>query len=302
MTEATQTSQNPLGHDVPVIPRNIDFGLDDVDYNWHGKGPGVSNLMNALSLLFPEGEEFFVDSARNFVNEIEDPELKKEVRGFMTQEMIHTREHVAYNDMLKRSGIDTDKLEAQLKRDLDRGRKMLPKKYQLAITVFLEHWTASLAQMLLEHPETIENSHPKMQALWSWHAVEETEHKAVCFDLLRAVEPNDRKFYWLRIRPNIIGVLPFLGWIAYFYIQCMRQTGHAWDFKEHFKTIKFMWFTPGLFGRMIPMWADFFRKDFHPWDHDNRDQIAKWDAETENDTKAIPPRFGVEAATPAAAA
>lgn len=301
MTDTATKSLNPIPHEVPVTPRNVDFDLlEGVDYNWHAQGPGVSNLMNALSLLFPEGEEFFVDSARPFVGEIEDAELKKEVRGFMTQEMIHTREHVAYNNMLKRSGIDTDKLEAQLKRDLDRGRNMLPAKDQLAITVFLEHWTASLASLLLERPDTIEGSHPKMVALWSWHAVEETEHKAVCFDLLRAVDQNDSKFYWRRIRPNIIGVLPFLGWIAYFYFQCMKQTGHGWDFKEHWKAFKFMWFKPGLFGRMFPMWLDYFRRDFHPWDVDNREHIADWDADAGDDKKGIPARYGVEK-TPAAA-
>jgi predicted metal-dependent hydrolase len=36
----------------------------------------------------------------------------------------------------------------------------------------------------------IEQSEPEMRDLLAWHAVEELEHKAVAFEVLRAVEPS----------------------------------------------------------------------------------------------------------------
>ena len=32
----------------------------------------------------------------------------------------------------------------------------------------------------------------------------------------------------------------------------------------------------GHFRRMLPEYFDFFRRDFHPWQHDNSAQIAEW--------------------------
>ena len=99
----------------------------------------------------------------------------------MTQEMLHTREHVALNEMLKRHGIKSDALNDLLKRFAVFGHKRLPKKAQLAITVSAEHWTATLAELVLQDGEAMKGADPKMAALWTWHAVEETEHKAVWF-------------------------------------------------------------------------------------------------------------------------
>ena len=95
--------------------------------------------MNALSLLFPAGERFFMDSVRNYRDQIEDPELKKQVLGFIGQEAMHTREHIEYNDLLQASGLPAHKLDKRLWTILGWFKKVLPHSMQLAITIALEH-------------------------------------------------------------------------------------------------------------------------------------------------------------------
>lgn len=281
---AVENLEGTQGHTPKdLVIRNIDFEIDDtVKLDWHSGSIGISTFMNALSLLFPEGETFFIDSTRPFLKDVKDPKLKKELKNFMTQEAIHTREHIEYNKMLKREGLNPDVLEKGLKRDLDMGRKMLPAMHQLGITVALEHWTGILAARLLDTPEALDGAHPEMRNVWLWHAIEESEHKSVCFDLMAVACKDEKHFYRARIRAHVMTLIPFMWRIGYFYAVLMKQSGNFWNLKEHWRTFKFVWGKPGILRKVIPDWFDFFRKDFHPWDHDNTHHITQWDEAAED--------------------
>src|SRR5690606_31564916 len=58
---------------------------------------------------------------------------------------------------------------------------------QLAATVALEHFTAIMADTVLRHPHWLADADPHMRRLWRWHALEETEHKSVAFDVYMQV-------------------------------------------------------------------------------------------------------------------
>src|SRR5882724_6780426 len=88
-----------------IRPRNITFDLPaELPRHWHSDDPFITNFFNGLSIMFPEGELFFVDSVRHFQSRITDPKLKEEVRGFCGQEGIHGREHRRYNELLEAQG------------------------------------------------------------------------------------------------------------------------------------------------------------------------------------------------------
>ena len=59
---------------------------------------------------------------------------------------------------------------------------------RLAATVALEHLTAILAAALLDgRSGSLAGADPRVAELWRWHAVEETEHKSVAFDVYAVV-------------------------------------------------------------------------------------------------------------------
>src|SRR5688572_6935255 len=173
------TSSSPL----PVKQRDIHFPIAGLQLrDWHPQGAHVSHIFNGESLFFPEGEQFFIDTVRHYRDRITDPKLKEDVRGFIGQEAMHGREHRSYNEALAAAGYPAAELERRAIKQLDRSRRMLRPRGQLAVTIALEHFTAILAEAMLSDDRVLAGVPPQMAALWRWHAIEETEHKAVAYD------------------------------------------------------------------------------------------------------------------------
>jgi hypothetical protein len=152
-----------------------------------------SHLTATLSAVFPDGEDFFVRSVRRFRDEITDPALKRQVAGFIGQEAVHGREHRAFNDRLDELGYPTKRIERIVKKSLEVRERLLSDKSNLALTAALEHFTATLAELVLSSEDIrAQFGHQAVLDLFLWHALEESEHKAVAFDVYKAVGGGER--------------------------------------------------------------------------------------------------------------
>ncbi|EKF73156.1 hypothetical protein A11A3_15177 [Alcanivorax hongdengensis A-11-3] len=258
--------------------RNLKFHVPDEQVlNWHSKGPTVTQFFNTLSLFFPEGERFFINSVRHYRDQISDPELQEAVRNFIGQEAMHGREHEAYNQKMVEAGLPVDRQEAIVSKLLDHIARHRPMALQLAATVALEHLTAILADVLLREPDLIEGSDKSYQRLWHWHALEETEHKAVAFDVFETVFGRGLKAWLLRCGALVLATTIFFSLFYPFYIINVWKTGHLFNLKGWWQSISFQWLKPGGLRRVIIPWLDWFKPGFHPWDHDNRQFLAEMD-------------------------
>ncbi|MGH8458256.1 MAG: metal-dependent hydrolase [Nevskiales bacterium] len=270
------TSHSPL----PVEQRDIHFPIASVQLrDWHPKGPHVSQLFNALSLFFPEGEQFFIDTVRHYRHRITDPKLLQEVKGFIGQEAMYGREHRAYNSALAEAGYPALELERKAVKQLELGRKLLPSSGQLAATIALEHFTAILAEVLLSDDSVLENTPPAMAALWRWHGIEETEHKAVAFDVYRAVVGTGLKAYLLRCSIMLSASIRFLVQSIYTHYRLLKHDGLQRDWKGWRAYLHFVFVRPGFLRRIALPWLGYFRPGFHPWKKDNRHHVERWKAQ-----------------------
>src|SRR5687768_16830001 len=101
-----------------ITPRDRRFDRGPlVERLWHGGRVEATAIYNALSATFPEGEAFFVESVRAFADGVP-PKLAEDIKGFTTQEVIHSREHLAFNRRAVDSGYDLTKLDAQVEKRL----------------------------------------------------------------------------------------------------------------------------------------------------------------------------------------
>ncbi|GMV61767.1 MAG: hypothetical protein AMXMBFR74_09360 [Parvibaculum sp.] len=262
----SRTPQN-----VEIVPRNRQFNIEEVlATNWHSNDAFKTAFFDAMSILFPLGEQFFIDSVKEFREKIEDPELQRRVRGFMAQESIHRREHQRYNEILCRArGVPLKKMEAVVERRQEFARTHLRPIQRLSATVALEHLTAILADATFRNPEGLEGAHPEMKALWHWHALEETEHKSVAFDVFVAVDGST----WRRRLSMALVTLEFTQHV----IRNMRLLLRDYEgsrMKLWFGGLKFLFGAKGALRGLLRPYLDFYKKDFHPWDHDNRELVS----------------------------
>lgn len=258
---------------IPV--RRMDFAFEGLQRHWYQGNPWTTHFLNAMSAVFPDGERFFIDSVRNVQDRVQDPALQKEIRAFIGQEANHGKEHETFNRLLEeRFGVPMSSTAGFVKRWLLGTARRLPHMRQLAITIALEHFTAILANQLLESPEIAEQLDRPEGEMFLWHAVEETEHKAVAFDVYVAVYGRGFLPTFVRLMTMVITTIMFGLWIMLFQLRFLWRDGELLNLRALFGFVAFLWWKPGPLRKMLPDYLDYYRPGFHPWMHDNRALIG----------------------------
>jgi len=265
-------SRTPMG--VAIQPRNREFDIAAaLATDWAFDSPFITACYNALSITFPAGEKFFIDSVRHFAGQIADPKLQLEIRGFCGQEGFHRREHQRYNESLcQQRGYDLQRLEGRITSRIDWVTRVFSPLRRLAATAGLEHITAIFAEQLLGNPFWTSHMSSAMRDLWRWHAIEESEHKAVAFDVYKAVGGSEP----IRKRALTIGSLHLFTHMLRGAIDMLRHDRQLWKWR----TLRDAWFfllsKQGLLRSVWPSYKEYFEADFHPWNHgDNSELLAR---------------------------
>jgi predicted metal-dependent hydrolase len=263
--------------DLTITPRNLRLDRNASNARWwHGGDPVATAYFNALSASFPQGETFFIDAVRRYW-EHADGNLREQIHAFIQQEAAHTREHVAFNRLIKAAGYDTSKMDAETRRRLDIARSRHP-VVQLAITVALEHFTAIMAHSLLTEKNPLPGAPEEVLRLWQWHAIEEVEHKAVAYDTFLAVTREMSPFKRWALRCQVMFLISLQFWysnferMADFFRQDGINTPRTW-----WRVFKHLWLEPGMMRRIFLPYMSFFRPGFHPWDHNDRPLIRQFE-------------------------
>ena len=268
-------SQTPA--DVSINPRNREYAIaSSLERDWFDNDAFKTAWFNAMSITFPLGEKFFIDSVRHFSDQIDDPKLHEDIRGFCGQEGFHRREHQRYNETLcEKRGYDLAKMEGRLEKNIQRSYKMLSPLERLATTAAFEHITAIMAESALSDDNPMTGlAEPVMQELWDWHAAEEMEHKAVAFDVLRAVGGSEA----LRKRTMRVATTFLLLDVMSGLLHMLRKDGKLWSPRLWWHGWKFLFFKGGILRRVWPAYKEYFRDGFHPWQRDTRPLLEAWKA------------------------
>jgi predicted metal-dependent hydrolase len=260
-----------------VQPRRIRFNYPVAARDRHFvQGDLVmSHMIAHLSAVFPEGEDFFIRSVRRYADQITDPDLKDQVKGFIGQEVTHGREHRALNERLHEMGYPTRRID----RLVNRRQKAIERRFSpltcLAITAALEHFTAVFAETLLtdERAQALLGN-TEVRSMLLWHAIEESEHRSVAFDVYRAVGGDETR----RIRTMRIIRFSFpLAVVTNTLISLFaaRAAYHPVRLVRRFAALRHSPFlTRAVFRRL----GEYMRPGFHPDDHDNTALLEQWTA------------------------
>ena len=167
-----------------MLVRDYHFNLDEDKIFTYAKGRIPTRILNSLSLLFPRGERFFIESVRKFENQITDEQLRKDIKTFYQQEGRHGREHRKLNAILQKHGLDVAKVEEQIMKRLSKYSH--DEQHELLVTVCLERITGLLGHVVPAIDRFVLRNNQYCD-LWRYHAIEELEHVHVADEVMKRV-------------------------------------------------------------------------------------------------------------------
>lgn len=183
----------------PIKTRRVTFDWSGTPLHWIPGDPVGTHIINSFNIILPAGEKWFIACVNDALPSLTDERLRAEVKGFIGQEMVHSRSHQGVLDqLLERHGIDTKKITDQADQgNADRAAnfaKRSPRKarrrllFELGAVSAIEHYTAVLGQWIMDNDRLDKAGvDPTMLDLLRWHGAEEVEHRSVVFDVFQAM-------------------------------------------------------------------------------------------------------------------
>ena len=258
------------GASFPV--RRPDFDFSNTPKYWFGDNPVLTHFIQGMAALFPDGEMFFVKSVRAVRDQVKDEALQREISAFIGQEAMHSKAHLALDNHLQAQGLPLKDIEKIAVNLLGLVHRAGSRKLDLSVTCALEHFTATWAQQLLQHQRSLDLMNDgEMRKLLTWHAIEESEHKAVAFDTYKAVGGG----YATRALGMAIAMIGLSGALVHIEIKMMRHDGQLTNWKSWRAGLREMFGRGGFFTPTIPRLFDYFRPGFHPNDHEAAQVLAQ---------------------------
>ncbi len=245
-----------------LVVRRLLIDLDaPVPRHWFGGDAFRTAIFNALSMSFPFGEQFFMDSVRSGLKVLPPAMQEKfaaEAQGFIGQEATHRRIHALFNGQIEKHGL-LNHWESRARERLKIVADFHPRHW-LAITAATEHFTAVFADWLLSNPELFEGSEERFKTMWLWHSAEESEHKCTAFDLYLALGGSHQwRLTWFR-RISLV-----------FFTDLLRQTvnnlyhdGTLWQWRTWVSAAGFLFGKRGLISCMFKPLRAYTQEGFHP--------------------------------------
>lgn len=262
-------------HATPIVRSNLDFKLADVPRYWFAGDPFLTRMFDALSLTFPDGERYFIQSVRLFRDQIQDPDLKQRVADFIRQEAQHGIAHDKMNQVMKDQGMPVDQFIQRLNKVFKFELKYRSPQYNIAMTAAAEHLTALMAETFYGEKETLKDAHPYVRALFAWHAIEEMEHRDVAFDVMQQVGnvPEVTRKMALVLTTGLM--FGFTLYRANVMLKC-DGFNRTQRIKMNVRGLQWLFGKRGKLRKMQSQYRDWFKLDFHPSQHPIIAQYDVW--------------------------
>ena len=258
-------SQMKMAHsstpdDIVIEPRRPEFDFSGVGKYWL-KDPFASHFMNALSIVVPLSERTVIDIVRKYADNISDPKLILDMDALIRQEGRHALMHLRCNELLKDCGYRVIRpFEKFHKFFIKMLRRISPPAWELAMPAAFEHFTSAISRDFIvnnkfwageESNAAIEFTH--------WHALEELEHQAVCFDVFAALE---KKTWLLTLSLFFIWMPATLVSVYGLQLYLLLKDGILLKSKNWEPYLKFIFQSLPMLTRGALKYVD---KGFRPW-------------------------------------
>ena len=280
------TKNNPKSDTIhcyqPLRPSNLHIIVRKPTYDyqtplrshryWLNDDPIGTHFINALQSTFPDGELFFIHAAVDGARILRQhgnlgDQMEQDLKSFQQQEAHHSQQHRLWTEALVQLGYNNLALYNKELHGLGAWfRKHISAKWRLSITAAAEHYTASLAYLFTHvNQDLLTKGDAPFNTLLLYHAMEEIEHKSVCFDLSQTLSRS----YLLRILGFVFTTLDLIVNI-YMRMSYLLKKDGLWGWKYRVKVWKYFLGHNGLLKGLFPRAIQYLSPSFHPWMTDER--------------------------------
>jgi uncharacterized protein len=250
-----------------LVVRRLLIDLDsEFPRRWCGGDAFRTALFNALSMSFPLGEQFFIDALRAGMKQLPEAErerLAPEVQGFIGQEATHRRIHGLFNAHLVKQGFhNTWEQRIEERTPIF---DQVDARHLVAATAATEHFTAILAEWMLENTWALADAEPRLRTMWMWHASEESEHRSTAFDMYLALGGNHEwRVKWFK---NV--TVLFITDVTRQTLRNLWDDGALFSWRTWRSAASYLFGRKGMVRRTYGPWKAYFKADFHPRQQDD---------------------------------
>jgi len=256
-----------------IVVRHLSFDFSGLPEDWLGGARLATCFGNAGHVFIPLGEEFFIETVKQFRDRIDSDEQRRDVKAFIGQESVHKRAHEQMWALLRERGVPIDDF-VQVIGAIRSVERFVPARLRLSVTAALEHYTAVFGYSFLT--EELQTAVPdEMARLLAWHGLEELEHRAVAFDVLRLVDDG----YLLRVAgfavaSGLLVIIPLTGTAIFAAAdRTNRRRRRPSSFESGLGAMSAR-FAKRMSGHLV----DYLRPGFHPSHLQMPPEAATWAA------------------------
>lgn len=189
--------------DLQIRRVRFDLSGDQIPFNWHPERPAFAMQCNMISFFAPGFEKFIVQSTREALPLMRDPEVAEEANDYLRQEGQHSAAHMAHIRALIRRWPGLRETMDEVIASYDRLHETKPLAWRLAYPAVVEATFTPYFKVFLDHDDKLfEPGDERVSSLFIWHFVEEIEHRSSALKVYDAVHDS----YPYRLK-TMLGVL-----------------------------------------------------------------------------------------------
>lgn len=234
--------------------------------DWGKPDSFATAFMGALSMSFPVGEAFFMDSVRRGYAALSDDLKVKwapEITRFCKEEENHSKAHEIHNKKNSKLYGFVNHWHARSEKRVRAMANKNPKHY-VASTAAVEHITTIMGCWLLLNAHVLRKAPKDVRQLWLWHAVEEIQHREVAINLYKDLRGSEKyRIKWMKIMYTLT------------ILDTIRQTiNNIWHMGGFFKLstwvngYKFLFSKGGVLSWSYPYFKAYALPNYHISQHE----------------------------------
>lgn len=271
---SNSTSCSAVG--VQPVVRKPDFEFPEhIPADWYDGKLHLSNYFDAVSIGATPFEGFFIRAVRHVLdsetlNRPENAQLLEEAKTFAAQEMQHTIAHGRYNKMLAKRGYPVKEITRWCVDYINKTMEGKTDREVFAMAVAGESFLGDVGDVLLSTTDYTDKMHPAVRRLFKWHFYEEIEHRAISFDMYKALYGRGLGAYATLIKMYLKTTVSSTVLITVPFGKLLKHN-EITGFKAWMEILNFLLINPGINRQMLKGYFRFFSPRYHPWKY--RDNV-----------------------------